>query len=149
MDGLAAAGSIVSLISILGQLAQSTRQLYDFWSSMKEVPRSLQWLVGDLYLIREILEVIESQLMQSIVPNIGNNSIGELLRKCILYIENLEALVKPLQSRPREGRGERTWKSIKAVFLTEKIKSYRENLESAKVTLLLVQSHISQSVEHY
>jgi hypothetical protein len=143
MDALGAAASVVSLVTILGQLVQSARQLHDFWSSIQDVPESLQWLVHDLEMIREILGVIDPQSLQGSVADRGGPTL-QLLRKCVRYIEKLEALVKPLQFGPGASRRERSWKSIKAVFLTDKIKSYWENLESAKVTLLLAQSHMNQ-----
>ena len=52
--------------------------------------------------------------------------------------------VRPLQSEAGSGTAKKAWKSVKAVFGSEKIKSYRENLESAKATLLLAQIQLHQ-----
>jgi hypothetical protein len=145
MEALEVAGSVVSLVTILGQLIQSARQLHDFWSSVKDVPKSLEWFTEDLNIIREILEAIHPQLMQG-SATIGSSTALRLLKKCAISIGNLEAFVKPLQSGPGDSRKAKTWKSIKAVFLSDKIKSYRENLESLKVTLLLAQNHITECV---
>lgn len=135
MDGLSTAGGVVSLVTIIGQLIQSTRTLYDFWSSVKDVPTRLQWLSEDLKLIQEILENIEQQSTRN-----PTTSLCEALQRCAFYLGNLDVLVAPLRSRPRGGRKEKIWRSIKAVFSEDKIELYRENLESAKTTLLLTQS---------
>ena len=53
MEGLSAAGSVVSILAITGQLVQSTKALYEFWSSVKEVPPRLNWLGEHLRCLRE------------------------------------------------------------------------------------------------
>src|SRR5579863_4019028 len=139
MEVVGAAASVAGLVTLLGQLLQSAKQLHEFWSSIKEVPESLRWLVDDLDMIREVLVLIKDQATQGSDTSGSGNAIP-LLQKCISYVENLEGLVKPLQSENGASRRLKTWKSVKAVFATEKIKFYRDNLESAKVTLLLAQN---------
>ena len=61
MDGISAAGGIVSLVGVLGQLVQSIEALYQFWSRVKDVPSNLQWLIADVQLLHSTLEDIAQQ----------------------------------------------------------------------------------------
>jgi hypothetical protein len=45
MEALGASWSVVGLAAALGQIIKSATQLYDFWSSAKEVPKSILWLI--------------------------------------------------------------------------------------------------------
>ena len=47
--------SIASLAAITGQLAESTKALHDFWSSVKDISNGLQWLKEDT----EILQTLQ------------------------------------------------------------------------------------------
>jgi Fungal N-terminal domain of STAND proteins len=143
MEALGAAGSVVGLAAALGQIIEGVTQLHDFWSSVKEVPKSLLWLITDLEILHDILRSIDSSSAQ-LSPSSDTSALNGVLQKCALYLKTLQETVKPLQSETGVSTAKRTWRSVKAVFSTEKIKSYRENLEAAKVTLLLAQSQLNQ-----
>ena len=141
MEALGAAASVVSLATILAQLIDGVTQLHGFWTSVKEVPKSLTWLSTDLEILHDILQSIESSSVQ--LSQTGDTSpLSGILQKCALYIEYLQETVKPLQSEARDKPVKKAWRSVKAVFDSKKIKSYRENLESAKATLLLAQNQL-------
>ncbi len=143
MDGgLSAAGSIVSLVAIAGQLIQSTKSLYEFWSSVKEIPTRLQWLREDLKVIQGIIEQISVQSSSAR----GTTVACHALQNCAIHLNNLKVLVAPLQRRSTKSRKKEIWKSVKAAFNAEKIKLYRENLEAAKLTLVLAQNSLTQLV---
>ena len=141
MEALGAAASVVSLATILAQLINGVTQLRGFWTSVKDVPKSLTWLSTDLEILHDILQSIESSSVQ--LSQTGDTSpLSGILQKCALYIEYLQETVKPLQSRAGDKPLKRAWRSVKAVFDSKKIESYRENLESAKATLLLAQNQL-------
>ncbi|KAN0110785.1 hypothetical protein V8E51_007172 [Hyaloscypha variabilis] len=114
MEALGAAASVVSLATILAQLIDGVTQLHGFWTSVKEVPKSLTWLSTDLEILHDILQSIESSSAQ--LSQTGDTSP---------FFRNSQAGDKPVK---------RAWRSVKAVFDSKKIESYRENLESAKAT---------------
>lgn len=143
MEALGAAGSIVSLAAVLAQLIQTVTQLHDPRSSLKDAPKSLMWLSTDLEILHGILQSIDSSSVQ-LSHTSDTSHLDGILRKCALYIGNLQETVRPLQSEAGSGTAKKAWKSVKAVFGSEKIKSYRENLESAKATLLLAQIQLHQ-----
>ena len=149
MEGLSATGSIVSLVAITGQLFESTKALYEFWTSVKEVPSRLQWLSEDLKCLENSLESIRHQSARNISDN-GSQNGYQALRSCRFHMHNLEALVAPFQSRTEDGKRPRMWKSIKAEFNAKKIELYRGNLEAAKASLLVTQIAITQlETYHY
>ena len=145
MDGLSAAGSIVGVLAITGQLIQSTKALYEFWSSVKEVPSRLHWLREDTKCLQESLEYIQQRASrESDINNVHSNH--HALQRCLVHIRNLEALVAPVQYRIGDGRRARVWKSIKGELHASKIELYRKNLEEAKTSLLLTQATVTLSV---
>ena len=147
MDGLSATGSIISIVAITGQLVESTKALYEFWSSVKEVPLRLHWLSEDTQCLKESFEYIRQQVIQD--PNASDiQNTRPALQRCLVHLQNLEALVAPFQCRSQteEGTRGRSWKSIKAEFNGKKIDLYRMNLEAAKTSLLLTQITGTRSV---
>jgi hypothetical protein len=72
------------------------------------------------------------------------SALNGILQRCALYLKTLQETVKTLQSETGVRTAKRTSRSVKAVFGSKKIKSYRENLEAAKVTLLLARSQLNQ-----
>ena len=103
MDGLSAAGGIVSLVGLVGQLVQSVEALYQFWSCVKDVPTHLQWLVEDLRLLQAILASITQQSVEGL-STVGATMVPQALRSCAVHLSNLEELIAPLQSQSRETK---------------------------------------------
>ena len=138
MDGVSTAGGVVSLVAVAGQLAQATKKLYDFWSSVKDIPESLQWLTEDLRLVGQIIDHIQRQSS----PN--SSAVRDIqcqaLQRCTSYIKILEALVAPWVPAAGGRNNETLWRSIKATFKSDKIKNYKTNLEAAKTSLILDQN---------
>ena len=97
MDGLSAAGSIVSLAALSGQLLRSAIALHEFWSSVKDVPERLVWLGQDLEFIRGYLQCIEQQITQSSSIH-GVVVVNKALQNCASCLNNLENLVAPWRS---------------------------------------------------
>ncbi|KAL8742248.1 MAG: hypothetical protein Q9190_005239 [Brigantiaea leucoxantha] len=143
MDGLSAAGSIVTLAALAGQLLRSAVALHEFWSSVKDVPERMLWLGQDLEFIQGHLQRIEQQVTQS-SSNHSTAGVDEAFRRCVFYMESLETMVAPWQSQPRQIRRERRWRSVKAVLNEKKIKYYKKNLEGAKTSLILAQNLLNQ-----
>ena len=145
MDGLSVAGSVVSLAAITGQLIQSTKALYEFWTFVKEVPTRLQWLGEDLKCLEDSF-VSFRQLCAQKQSTIGVQNWLQALQRCSFHLRNLEALVAPFRTQIEDGRMQRVWRSIKAEFNANKVEEFRANLEAAKASLLLVQTALTQSV---
>ena len=136
MDGVSAAASVVSLVTIAGQLIQSIKAVYEFWSSVKGVPTRLAWLVEDLQFLQQTLKQVEQYAIQD--PSVGENkNCRQALEMCALHVANLEELITPLQSLLGERKKVVLWKSVKAVFCVKKVELYRKYLEEAKATVLL------------
>ena len=145
METLATAGSVVSFVAIAGQLVQSTKALYEFWSSVKNVPVRLQWLSEDLRCLNKFLEHIRQQCARDPIAT-GADPGCQALQRCAIYTTNLEALIAPFRSQDGDHAKRRVWKSVKAEFSAKKIKSYRENLEAAKVNLILAVTFMNRFV---
>jgi hypothetical protein len=58
MDVLSGASSVIAVVSLAIQLAESTKKLYDFWKLVDEAPDSIQRIVADLKLVSNVLAEI-------------------------------------------------------------------------------------------
>jgi len=148
MEALGAAASVVGLATVLTQLMKAVIQFQDFWSDVKDIPLEHQWLFTDLEIIRQVLEAIEPEAV--IGPSTHQDTLlGLTVQNCTLHINNIMALMVPLQNDVQRQQRQITWKSIKALLRKDKMKEYRSNLESAKTNLVLLQHYISKSVSQY
>jgi len=58
MEVLAGASSVIAVVSLAIQLADSTKKLYDFWRSVDEAPVSIQRIAADLKLLSTVMAEI-------------------------------------------------------------------------------------------
>jgi hypothetical protein len=61
MDGLSAAASAIAVVSLGVQIAESLRELCDFWDSIQEAPEDIKAILKDL----RILELVISDIRRS------------------------------------------------------------------------------------
>jgi hypothetical protein len=114
MEALGGVASVVSLAAVVAQLLKPTKELHEFWTSVKEIPTSLQWLSADLDVLREVLKAVQQDATQC--SDIDSNyHLSEILQRCMLYIRNLHDAVRPFQSESAGMSRQKTWRSIKAV----------------------------------
>ena len=142
MDPLSMTASITALVTVAAQVAAGIKQLHSFWSSVADAPASLRTLLADIHLIRDLFHGIDASITHT--SNDAAELMSKLLKRCLLDLESLEKLASPVLPAAGESPTKIAWKSIKAVLKADKLKSYREHLESAKLTLVLAHSHASQ-----
>ena len=71
-----------------------------------------------------------------------SDMLNQLLKRCLLDLESLKTLVQTVLPAEDDSPRAATWKSAKAVLTADKLKLYREHLESAKLTLILAHGYV-------
>ncbi|KAF4626220.1 hypothetical protein G7Y89_g11940 [Cudoniella acicularis] len=90
MDPFSASANVVAFVSLAMQLAQSTKQLYDFWGSLKETPKSIRVLADDLRLVDAVLDEIERDARRT-EPD---ETCLKALQSCQALVVNLNDLAE-------------------------------------------------------
>lgn len=56
MEGLAAASSVIAVVSIAVQLADSIQKLCDFWESVQDAPEEIRGVIDDLKVLQLVVD---------------------------------------------------------------------------------------------
>ena len=135
MDG---AASAIAVVSLAIQVADSVKQLYDFWKSVKEAPEDIQAITTDL------------ELLQSIFSNIAHDAqhaepdqvLTVVLQRCNSNVEKLVTILKAIEPGfASASLRARKWTAVKSVLMNSKLKKFQEIIERLKTSLLLVQQN--------
>ncbi|MCJ1359269.1 MAG: hypothetical protein MMC33_009270 [Icmadophila ericetorum] len=127
MDVISSASSVFAVVSIAIQLADGLKTLWHFWDSVKEAPEDIQSLTADLQFLLNVLTNVASEAQH----HKSGATFEGVLRSCADKIKVLAAIVeelKPAFDSPSSRL--RKWTSLKAVFKAEKIKKFRDSLET-------------------
>ncbi|KAI9877747.1 MAG: hypothetical protein M1830_002943 [Pleopsidium flavum] len=142
MDGLSAAASCIAVGSLSIQLAENTKRLYDFWSSVQDAPKEIQAIIRDLKILLSVLQDIEIE-EQTHGPS-TSSLINDALESCLEKVVALKNFVNQFESGYASGsRTRRKWSSIKAAFQKDRVEKFRSSINETKFTLGLALQHIN------
>jgi hypothetical protein len=162
MDGISGASSVLAVVSLAIQLAESAKKLYDFWKSVDEAPASIQRIVADLKLVSSVL----TEIAQHEQRYGQDGSIVDVLASCmysprrIIVFEKTFAkcfcpgmqeirMMNTMTAKLQHGLQSRTlhkrkWSAIKAVLKEDEIAKFQFRLMDAKTNLILVRQTLSK-----
>jgi len=133
----------VAFVSLAIQFAQSTKQLYQFWNSVKEAPKCIRMLTNDLQLVDAVLNQIESDRMRAD----PSATCLQVLRSCQALVANLNNLTEDLAPGfASSKRHLRMYTALRTVGRTEKIQKLRASLADMKATLSMIQQRMLSSL---
>ena len=141
MEGLSTASGVIAVLSLTIQLANSIKELYEFWGSIEEAPGEVRDIVANLKLLSSVLDnIIQFEAGTNHV--IADDTLKDVLESCVLRVKRFTDLVSPFERGfVSKKRAIRTWAALKAVLKAEKVKQFRTALEELKTTLLLAQQN--------
>jgi hypothetical protein len=138
MEALGAASSVIAVISLGLQLANSVQRLVDFWDSVKDAPSEVAEIRSQLKVLGALLRSIESDTHQSLSDS--ESSLGnDCLLICKASVAKLEKLSKAWNQELSRTGIRRKWSCLKKAFGEKKLASYWGELERAKSMLILYQ----------
>lgn len=138
MDGLSSAASVIAVGSLAVQLADTAKQLCDFWSSIKDAPENIRAIMTDLELLSSVLAeaALEAQRTSP------DASLTAVLHSCNGKLKSLTMLTDDLEPGfSSKSSRIRKWTAFKFVLKSEKLRRFQEVLESLKSTLVLAQQN--------
>jgi hypothetical protein len=143
MEPISASANVIAFVSLAIQLAQSTKQLYDFWASIKDAPKSIRRLTDDLRLVDAVLEEIEREGRLAD----PDATCLKALQSCQELVANLNSLADDLAPGfSSSKRHFRAYTALRAVGRSEKIQKFRSSLADMKSTLTLIQQRMLNSL---
>ena len=133
-----------AVVSLAGQLAQSTIKLYDFWESVKNAPGEVDAILIDLKLLAAVLKDITGNQLQQ---DSGNAIVITALDNCKSKINHLQTIVTEFDAGfQSDSKRIRKWSAFKAVRKKEKLHAFRTSLGETKSTLTIAQQSWQQYV---
>ena len=135
MDGLSVAASGIAVASVALQLAGSVKQIYEFWNSVKEAPDEIRAITQDLRVLSSVLARIANEAQH----HEPEATLEAALNGCLANVKILTSLLKGIEPGFASTRSRtRKWSALKAVLKRGQLVKFREALEWAKSTLMLV-----------
>jgi hypothetical protein len=138
MELLGLAASSISIASLAIQLADSIQKLKAFCDTVKDAPNDLQLVVAEVEVLSLVLEEIVEYL--KVHERAGPRTaalppaVSKSLWLCQVSADGLRTLVRGLEQSMEERKMR---SAIKIAFRKEKIERMKNQLQSAKLTLLI------------
>lgn len=141
MEALAAATSVISVISLAIQLADTIKTLHDFLSNLEGASEQIQRLANNLAHLKDILQdvssITEMQRLQNNAPILGSTMISAL-KECQKNIESLDVFLKKAQVGYGSQRAlRRKWNSLRVVVKMKDIKDFEDRIKDSMQRLTL------------
>lgn len=141
-ESLGAAASIVGIVSLAGQICSGVQQLYAFVDSVKQAPSDFQNIKNDMLLIERLVGRMADDCT-GLPEYLDNDILKSSLELCLSRITRLLTIIQSLDPSSQKNR---PINLIKATVKKARVAEFVKELDSAKMTLMLVYQHHTQSV---
>lgn len=139
MDGLSAAGGVISVVGLAGQVLQGCSYLRNIYDDAKDSPCELRLLRMELTIISGIVESMRNDPQTSSIQNGHHPAEGALLF-CDETLTKLRRIVEKYGVVTGTSKRRRWGKGLAMAMSADKIKKHVERLDRAKDHLLAIQS---------
>lgn len=146
MEALSGASSVLAVVSLAIQIADSVKKLSEFWSSIKNAPQSIQTITRDLELVSSAFEDIGTGPQNDRSHSKDLTLCLDILQSCEQNVKRLCDLTDDLKlGLESKSRGTRLWSGVKATWREEMIRGIQETLRDLKITLILARQTFTRS----
>jgi hypothetical protein len=136
-ETLGIAGSIVGIASLAGQICSGIQQLYAFVDSVKHSDSDFQNIKNDILLIERVVRRM-SEDYTDLPEHFDISLLESSFELCLSRVDRLLVMIQSLDTLGQKNRSLRLIKStVKKIRVAEFVKE----LDSAKMTLMLVYQH--------
>ncbi|EON67347.1 hypothetical protein W97_06600 [Coniosporium apollinis CBS 100218] len=134
MDGLSGPASVIAIVSLTIQLADSINKLCGLFSSIRNAPEDIKSILKDL----QVLETVRKSIQHNQELYGPHQEVAAALQGCHQELLALQAIVDDLAPGfAMRNSFQRKWNAIRSVSKSEKMKDFRARLQEAKTTLIL------------
>ena len=146
MEPVGFTASIISIGTLVVQLADAVKKATEFWDSFEDAPADIRRISRELRLITNILDTIRRQQETALNLDVQDQWIKEALELAKQDVDELTQLVSKLSRLvgPENGRLKRQWGRVRLILKTDKIEKFKANIESVKGILTLLQTSQTQ-----
>lgn len=141
MEGLAAGASVIAVVSIALQLADSIKRFSEFIGSIQEAPEEIESFLSDLQILSSVLDDIQLHPSAYNVNPSTEAILKNLHRKISLSMTLANRYELGLGSGSRRIR---KWNALKVALKSEKLNKLRDSLNDTKITLIIALQSLSQ-----
>jgi hypothetical protein len=156
MEAVGAAGSVVGIVGVAGQILQGLIFLHGFFREFRDIPEDVQSLVQELNCLEALfrrIAILAAQASSPIasattttVPGAApaHSYLEELmpaLEFCDRWVKILRDLVDKHESTANASRSMRTWSNLRLAFRRKRWSEYTAALQQGKSMVL--QSHLA------
>ncbi|KAH1470084.1 hypothetical protein KXW35_000288 [Aspergillus fumigatus] len=141
-ESLGAAASIVGIVSLAGQICSGVQQLYAFVDSVKQAPSDFQNIKNDMLLIERLVGRMAEDCT-GLPEYLDNDILKSSLELCLSRITRLLTIIQSLDPSSQKNR---PINFIKATVKKARVAEFVKELDSAKMTLMLVYQHHTQTL---
>lgn len=131
-------GTVIGIVSLVGQLLQGLKSLRTFFGDIKDAPSDVQTLTQELSSTEAVLNKTHDQLNNN-NPDNRNTLLETAVRNCAEQVSKLEDLTRPLQVKQRDGQIKRIWKQIATAFKKEDLQKHIAMLSRARLDIIAAQ----------
>lgn len=131
-------GTVIGIVSLVGQLLRGLKSLHTFFGDIKDAPSDVQTLTQELSSVETILNKTLDQL-NTINPNNRNTLLATAVRNCAEHVSGLENLTRPLRLKGHDGSIKRMWKQVATAYKKEDFQNHIAMLHGARLNIIAAQ----------
>lgn len=140
-------GTVIGIVSLVGQLLRGLKSLHTFFGDIKDAPSDVQTLTQELSSVETILNKTLDQL-NTINPNNRNTLLATAVRNCAEHVSGLENLTRPLRLKGHDGSIKRMWKQVATAYKKEDFQNHIAMLHGARLNIIAAQGAWSIDLHH-
>jgi RNase H-fold protein (predicted Holliday junction resolvase) len=130
------AGSI-AVGQLTEQIVRGTRNLHDFWHSVRDAPKDIELLLEELKILGDTLTELQSDPGSQAGSELRGPAFTNCLQYCKKTSDELQTVILGLKHNMDGKKVKLQWGAVKAAFQKGKLQDFQQRLEKAKSMLTL------------
>ncbi|KAF7911945.1 hypothetical protein EAE99_010953 [Botrytis elliptica] len=146
-DPVGLTASVIGIATLAVQLGDALRKAAEFWEAVKDAPSDIRRLSKQLRLVASVFHTIRLEYEAGSIPTNFESMVNDALELAKDDIDQLSEFISVLSRKLSVANGSlgRQWRKVQMVLKASKIERFRDNLESVKTTMALLQGSRQQA----
>ncbi|TGO11230.1 hypothetical protein BTUL_0114g00070 [Botrytis tulipae] len=145
-DPVGFTASVIGIATLAVQLGDALRKAAEFWEAVQDAPSDIRRLSKQLRLVASVFHTIRLEYETGSIPTNFESMVKDALELAKDDIDQLSEFISELSRNLSVANGSlgRHWRKVQMVLKASKIERFRDNLESVKTTMALLQGSRQQ-----
>ncbi|KAF7927760.1 uncharacterized protein EAE98_006142 [Botrytis deweyae] len=146
-DPVGLTASVIGIATLAVQLGDALRKAAEFWEAVQDAPSDIRRLSKQLRLVASVFHTIRLEYEAGSIPTNFESMVNDALELAKDDIDQLSEFISVLSRKLSVANGSlgRQWRKVQMVLKASKIERFRDNLESVKTTMALLQGSRQQA----